>query len=217
MVKQYTIVGFGRTGRYLDFADAILVKLVSADELDYYRDIQDDPAYEEEQMQCEHWLMFKNYPGKLQQIRRKAEDCQDGKVWYLDLENDFVLRSTSITNQQTGEGFIRPIYQVIMVNPDLDIIDAKAKGESYKGRNAAEKHLDELGLALEGDDEKYYVIGKDASGEYYGIQYNYTEEFHGMFYVDAISINAYNGHITPKRHKVGVYNPMTGEVVKFAQ
>ena len=153
MVKQYSIVGFGKTGRYLDFDDAILVKIVSADELDYYMDIKDNPAYEEEQMQCEHWLMFKNYPGKLQQIRRKAEDCQEGKVWYIDLENDFVLRSTSITNQQTGEGFIRPICQVIMVNPDLDIIDAKAKGESYKGRNAAEKYLDELGLALEGEED----------------------------------------------------------------
>lgn len=216
MVKQYTIVGFGKTGKFLDFSDAILVKVVQSDELDYYEEIKDDPAYEEEQMQCEQWLMFKNYPGKLQWVREKAINSQNGKVWYLDIDNDFITRSISLTDNETGEGFFRPISQVIMVNSNLDAVEAKEKGISYKGRSGVQIALDELGLTLEGTDLQYYVIGKDKAGKLFGIPYEYKEEDNGLFYVDEISINPFNGEISVKKKKVGIYNPMLGQLMKFA-
>lgn len=215
MVKQYIIVEYGKAGKYLDFPEAILVKVVEADEKEYYEDIKDDPSYEEEQMQCEHWLMFNNYPGKLRWIAEKAAGCQNGKVWYLDINNDFVTRSTSITNHQTGEGFIRPISQVVMVKPNLDAVEAKENGDAYRGRNGAQKHLDEIGLTLEGTEIKYYIIGKDSDGKYYGIPYEYTEEYHGHFYVDEITINPFNGEISLRKHKVGIYNPLLRQFMKF--
>ena len=219
MQKPYRIVNFDRTGRYLDFESAILVKIVAENELDYYFDCLIRPDCEEEIMRMENWLMFKDVPGKYAKIKSIAADHKYGKLWYLDLENDFIKRLTSVTNHNTGEGFIRPILQVIMVNPDIDIIDAKKNGISYKGRTAAQIRLDELKLPLEGEKgNQYYIIGKDQYGDYYGIPYDYQDEnFHTMFKVDEIEINPYNGHITVKKRNVGVYNPILGQFHKFAQ
>lgn len=216
MVKQYTIVGFGKTGKFLDFSDAILVKVVSSDEIDYYEDIKDDRSYEEEKMQCEHWLVFKNYPGKYQWITEKAYRCEDGDVWYLDISKDFVKRSMSLTDNTTGESFIRPICQVVLVNPNMDAVEAKEKGKAYKGRNGVQKHLDELGLPLEGKDIKYYVIGQGKDGELFGIPYDYNEDYNGHFYCDEIAINPFNGGVSLKKRKVGIYNPMLRQFMKFA-
>lgn len=216
MVKQYSIVGYGNAGHYLDFEDAILVKVVSTDDMNSYSEFIKDPSCEEERMQCEHWLMFKNYHGKYHWVQQKVTDCDNGKVWYLDIENDFITRSTCITNNKTGDSFIRPICQVVMINPSLDAVEAKEKGEPYKGRNGVQKRLDELELPLEGNEIKYYIVGKDSDDEYYGIAYDY-EEKGGLYYADRIYINPFNRDISVKELKVGVYNPMRRQLMKFVK
>ncbi|WP_301202909.1 hypothetical protein [uncultured Parabacteroides sp.] len=216
MVKQYKTVEYGRTGRYQDFAEAILVKVVPADEFDYYIDIKDDPDSEEEVMQLENWLMFKYSPDKYETITSIVRRCDRGGVWYLDLDTDFILRSTFITNNNTGSQFMRPIYQVVMVNSNLDMVDAKENGTAYKGRTGTQKRLDELNLPLEGTDIKYYMIGNAINGKYYGIPYDYKEEYNGHFFVDEVRVNPYNGAITVVKSKAGIYNPLMRQFFKFA-
>lgn len=216
MVKQYKTVEFGRTGRYQDFAEAISVKGVPADEFDYYIEIKDDPDSEEEVMQLENWLMFKFSLDKYETITSIARRCDRGGVWYLDLNNDFILRSTFITGHNTGNQYMRPIYQVVMVNPNLDMVDAKENGTAYKGRTGTQKRLDELNLSLEGTDIKYYIIGNAIDGKYYGIPYEYMEEYNGHFIVDEVIVNPYNGAITVVKSKAGIYNPLMRQFFKFA-
>lgn len=159
MNKLYHIFEIGMLGKYQDFDEAILVKVIPADWIDEFYNLgPDNDNDEEEYHRLQEWLVFKNYPGKMRWLSQKQDLCEAGEYWSLDLE-DFVSRLTSITNKETGQGFLRPLHQVIMVEDEMDIVESKEFGVKYNGRTGSQKRLDELGLELVGcGDKKYYLI-----------------------------------------------------------
>ena len=171
-MEKYSIIGMGHVGRFNDFDDAILVKVIPADFLDYYENQQDEDDYEDTINQVQRWLMFKNYPGKEEWLERKLDNCELHKFWDIDFEK-FVPKMTTITNNRTGDSFLRSIYQVIMVEENLDVVEASEKGISYKGRSGHQQILDNLGLILVGSlDCRYYLLNDDlTTGSAYAIPY----------------------------------------------
>ena len=226
-MEKYRIVEMGRTGEYMDFQSAILVKVIPYDFIDYYYNHKNDSDYEEVVANNEKWLMFKDYPGKDHWLIDK-EDCE---YWNLDLE-DFIPKYTSITNHKTGEMRLRTIYQVIMVNSNLDVIEAKEKGISYQGKSGSRKLLESLDLLLIGkDDNLYYLVSEleeyDDNGLYrwhaYGIPDRNGNSENGMYYVDEIIVwndSDANNRMKVTRvlkEKVGIYNYLTNQLFRFKE
>ena len=168
MKEKVYITEVGLAGSFNEFNEAILVKVIPIDFLDYYHNNQEDKDYNETILQLlddmyetlkqtEQWLMFNRYDGKDQWVMGKKQKCDCGMYWEIDYDN-FICRSMCITNRQTGEGFIRPIYQVIMTNYNIDAVEASELGTKRIGRNGVQKALDELNLQLIGESGYMYYL-----------------------------------------------------------
>jgi hypothetical protein len=212
MQKEYYIIEMGMIGKYLDFDDALLVKVIPADMVEeFYSLNHEDINDEEEYNSLQRWLIFKNYPGKYEWLIQKQDMCYEDGYWSLDLE-DFIGRFTCMTNKKTGESIVRTLYQVIMIKDNMDAVEAKENNYNYTGRTGSQKLLDELGLELVGKDEnKYYLVsemkelpkekfdsehdmrffavfGEEMATrwEAYAIPYNCEDAPNGMYHVDRI-------------------------------
>ena len=219
-MAKYHIIEMGKAGRFQDFEDAILVKVIPVDFIDYYYNNEDDYDYEENINQNQVWLMFKNYPGKEKWLLEKARNCDMERYWDIDLEK-FIPHFMSITDNKTGEGFVRSIYQVIMIDSNLDAIDASEKGISYKGRTGHQQLLDSFGLTLIGTASKrYYILSQINNMEFYAIPYYGEANEAGLFYFDKIKVKKNvagdNGfEVIDIVDKVGVYNYLTRQIFTF--
>lgn len=222
MKEKVYIIEIALAGSFNEFNESILVKVIPIDFLDYYRYNQEDKDYNETLQQTEQWLMFNRYDGKDQWVMDKKQNCDSGKYWEIDYDN-FICRSTYITNKQTGEGFIRPIYQVIMTNYDIDAVEASELGAKRIGRNGVQKALDELNLRLIGDSgSMYYLLTNiQADNSAYAIPYDSVHESGGCMYFDKITMQkshlGKNGYIVLSiKTDYGIYNPLTKEIFTFA-
>ncbi len=223
MIEKVYITEMGLAGSFNEFKEAILVKVIPVDFLDYYRNNKFDEDYEETLQQTEKWLMFNRYPEKDQWLIDKKENCDCGFYWEIDLDN-FICRSTYITDHKTGEGFIRPIYQVIMTNYNIDAVEANEIGAFSTGRTGIQRSLDELNLTLIGANDSLYYLLTDIQSDNstYAIPYNLVGDVGGLMRVDKIIVqknsSGKNGYVViSAKTNYGVYNPLTREIFKFVE
>ena len=222
MKEKVYITEVGLAGSFNEFNEAILVKVIPIDFLDYYHNNQEDKDYNETLKQTEQWLMFNRYDGKDQWVMGKKQKCDCGMYWEIDYDN-FICRSMCITNRQTGEGFIRPIYQVIMTNYNIDAVEASELGTKRIGRNGVQKALDELNLQLIGESGSMYYLLTNirADNSAFAIPYDLVHESGGCMYFDKITVQkshfGKNGYIVLSiKPDYGIFNPLTKEVFTFA-
>ena len=223
MKQKYCIIEMGRMGKYINFEDALLVVVVRTNELkEYYNLDEYAPNYEEQMHNMQSWLVFKNYPGKMEWLEKKEAMCENGKYWEIDLD-DFICRPTTITKKRTGEAFMRPLHQVIMVNERLDVVEAKEQGLTLNYRNGAQKILDELGLKLVGkSDKKYYIVSSLEGSKAYAIPYDVSNNDGGMYQIDLIVLGfdtdaeSSISVVKVEKEEWGVFNYLTRQLFGFA-
>lgn len=75
MIEKFYITEMGLAGSFNEFKEAILVKVIPVDFLDYYRNNKYDEDYEETLQQTEKWLMFNRYPEKDQWLIDKKKNA----------------------------------------------------------------------------------------------------------------------------------------------
>ena len=222
---KYYITEMGNLpSKFFNINQPIMVEVIPEDFVDYYMNEKDDIDYKENLMENERWLVFKNYPGKVNWLRKKQWDCEEGNYWEIDFE-DFIPHMMSINEFATGESFMRAMYEVILVKDNLDIVEAKEKGINCNTKTGSQRLLETLDLNTIGQSgNEYYVVSWDENKNMiYAISSDAPERDEaGNFFVDVLYYlrQSYEKQgvldVVKIDKKVGIYNYLTRQFFKFA-
>ena len=221
---EYYITEMGNLpSKFFNIDKPIMVKVIPSDLIDYYLNNQRDIDYDENIRDNERWLVFQNYPGKISWLKDKEWACENDDYWDIDFE-DFIPHMMSIKEFSTGESFMRCMYEVIMVNQNLDVIEAKEQGLDINTKTGSQHLLESLDLDTfgEGEDE-YCIVSIDKEKKIvYAISCVSPErDAAGNFHVDALyclrrSPDDDSWCVIKTEKFVGIYNYLTRQVFKFA-
>ncbi len=221
---KYYITEMGNLPReFFKIKHPIMVKVIPEDFVDYYMNNRGDDDYKDNLMENERWLVFENYMGKVSWLRNKKEECEEGIYWEIDFE-DFIPHVMSINEFETGESFMRTMYEVILVYANVDVIQAKEYEMDFDVKTGSQYLLDSLELNTigEGEDKCCVISWDEDNCKIYAISCNSPKrDGGGNFFVDALYYlkqDYLNGRLVVIKvdKKVGIYNYLTKQFFRFA-